>query len=116
MTCLKIQFLYMCIAQKCANVKKSEFGPQVVFRVDEDDGFCGGSAGHGGHEEGEAVFLLEVMETNVGVGGLARCHGHPVDVSYFLPEGSRGVLEDLLRSNQPNLHMQTYSMVHTHCT
>ena len=44
--------------------------PEGIVRVDEDHGPGGRSAGHGGHEIGQTVLSLQVVQSDVGVGGL----------------------------------------------
>ena len=47
-------------------------------------------ASQGGHEVGEAVLLLQLVETNVLVGGLSGGEGCPVDSGWGLLEATEG--------------------------
>ena len=67
----------------------------MVIGVDKDDGESGGSTSHGGHEEREAVLLLEVVDPNMWKRGLGRGQTDPVNVRDFLSEWTR----DILKSN-----------------
>ena len=65
----------------------------AVLRVDENDGHCGWDAGHHGQEVGEAVLFLQLVETDVWVGGLSRGEAGPVDGAERLLERAKVVVK-----------------------
>ena len=82
----------------------------AVLRVDENDGHCGRDAGHHGQEVRQTVLLLQLVETDVGVGGLSSSYVHPVDGAKGLVEGAKAVVEvvTLHLRNRLDPQLQTY--------
>ena len=87
--------------------RQRTYAPEVFFRVDKDDCESGWGAGHGGHEVGEGVLHLEVVNPDVMVGGLARGEADPVNVPHLLAIWSRNILIVNHCPHEPYLHMKT---------